>query len=168
MISLKPENLEIETVEEGAFKEGLKDGYCRVMQAHDGSCEVGFFQKNVPMGKYCMYKQDGTYLLPEGLYEGQGQCKSKIEIANYMMQTAVRRERTKPRGGAKAKFENDGTPADFFNNFGDGGDGIDGGDYGVGGDYGDGGDAGGDYGGGDGGGDGGGGCGGGGCGGGGE
>lgn len=72
MINLKSENLEIESVQEGSFKEGLKDGYCRVMQATDGSCEVGFFQKDVPMGKYCMYKQDGTYLLPEGLYEGNG------------------------------------------------------------------------------------------------
>ena len=54
------------------------------MHAKDGSCEVGFFVKNTPMGKYCMYKADGTYILPEGLYEGQGQMKSKIEIANYM------------------------------------------------------------------------------------
>ena len=85
MINTKPENLEIDTVIEGQFKEGLKDGYCRVMSARDGSCQVGFFAKNVPMGKYCMYNLDGTYILPEGLYEGEGQCKSKIEIANYMM-----------------------------------------------------------------------------------
>ena len=43
LINLKPSNLEIESVIEGAFKEGFKDGYCRVMHAHKGSCEVGFF-----------------------------------------------------------------------------------------------------------------------------
>ena len=112
LINLNSENLEIETVEEGSFKNGLKDGYCRVMQARDGSCEVGFFQKNIPMGKYCMYKSDGTYLLPEGLYEGQGQCKSKIEIANYMMQTAVRKERTKPRKDAAEDMEEE-SPTNF-------------------------------------------------------
>ena len=31
LINLRPDNLEIETVEEGSFKQGLKDGYCRVM-----------------------------------------------------------------------------------------------------------------------------------------
>ena len=59
------------------------------MQASDGSCEVGFFQKNVPMGKYCMYNADGTYRLHEGLYEGRGQCKSKIDIQNYLMQSSI-------------------------------------------------------------------------------
>lgn len=112
LINLKPENLEIETVEEGSFKKGFKDGYCRVMQARDGSCEVGFFQMNIPMGKYCMYKSDGTYLLQEGLYEGQGQCKSKIEIANYMMQTAVRKQRTNPRKDAIDDQEEE-SPSNF-------------------------------------------------------
>jgi len=91
MINSKVENLEIDHVTEGQFRDGLMDGYCRVMSARDGSCQVGFFQKGVPMGKYCMYNADGTYMLPEGLYEGHNQCKSKIEIANYLMQTAVRR-----------------------------------------------------------------------------
>lgn len=84
VINMNAKNLEIKTVEEGCFKDGMKDGYCRLIDANTGNCEVGFFQKNVPMGKYCMYKLDGTYVLPEGLYEGQGQCKTKIEIANYM------------------------------------------------------------------------------------
>ena len=38
MINTKPENLEIEMVTEGQFKDGLKDGYNRVMNARDGSC----------------------------------------------------------------------------------------------------------------------------------
>ena len=84
LINMDPTNLEIDMVEEGSYKNGLKDGYCRVMDARDGSCQVGFFLQGNPMGKYCMYKADGEYILPEGLYEGQGQCKSKIEIANYM------------------------------------------------------------------------------------
>ena len=89
MINFEAKNLEINQVEEGRFENGLKQGYCRVMYAKDGSCEVGFFNKNAPMGKYCMYKADGTYILPEGLYEGIGKCKSKIEIAHYMQQTST-------------------------------------------------------------------------------
>lgn len=63
LINMKPENLEIDDITEGQFKNGMKDGYCRVMHAKDGACEVGFFQKDAPMGKYCMYKADGTYIL---------------------------------------------------------------------------------------------------------
>lgn len=69
-LNMNPSSLEIKMVEEGGYKNGLKEGYCRVLYATDGKCEVGFFQKDVPMGKYCMYKLDGTYILPEGLYEG--------------------------------------------------------------------------------------------------
>lgn len=118
MINTKPENLEIAEVIEGQFKDGLKDGYCRVMSARDGSCQVGFFQKNVPMGKYCMYNLDGTYLLPEGLYEGEGQCKSKLDIANYLMMTAVRKQKTvegsEKKGGVRGFYVDDG---DKFDNF---------------------------------------------------
>ena len=54
---------EIDIVEEGEFLEGMRNGYCRVMNATDSSCEVGFFQHNTPMGKYCKYNVDGTYIL---------------------------------------------------------------------------------------------------------
>lgn len=54
-------NLELVSVEEGQFREGKKEGYCRIIHATDGSCEVGFFSKDLPMGKYCKYKLDGTY-----------------------------------------------------------------------------------------------------------
>jgi hypothetical protein len=87
-INMAPQSLEITMVEEGGYRNGMKDGYCRVLYADDGKCEVGFFQKNIPMGKYCMYKLDGSYILPEGLYEGQNSCKTKIEIANYMQKIA--------------------------------------------------------------------------------
>jgi len=30
------------------------------------------------MGKYCVYAADGTFDQPEGIYEGYGECKSKI------------------------------------------------------------------------------------------
>lgn len=41
------------------------------------------------MGKYCEYQINGTYAQPEGLYEGEGNCKTKIEIANYMQKIST-------------------------------------------------------------------------------
>ena len=46
------EKLELIEVAEGNFKKAKKDGFCRVISARDGSCEVGFFKDDVPHGKY--------------------------------------------------------------------------------------------------------------------
>lgn len=62
--------LEIKEIEEGCYENGAKHGYCRIISARDGSCEVGFFVNDEPKGKYAMYNLDGTYAKEEGLYEG--------------------------------------------------------------------------------------------------
>lgn len=51
MISMNPRNLSIVALEEGEFKNGKKDGYCRVLH-DDQSCETGFFKKDEPWGKF--------------------------------------------------------------------------------------------------------------------
>mmetsp|Transcript_6802 Transcript_6802/g.11453 ORF Transcript_6802/g.11453 Transcript_6802/m.11453 type:complete len:162 (-) Transcript_6802:112-597(-) len=73
---------ELISVEEGQFSEGLKSGYCRLISAIDGSCAAGFHIKGIPNGKWTMYKSNGEFALPQGLYEGSN-CTQKIEIANF-------------------------------------------------------------------------------------
>ena len=65
-----PENNEIESIVEGKFSKGLKDGYCRAISALNGSCAVGYHKEGLPFGKWTSYKSDGTFSQPEGLYEG--------------------------------------------------------------------------------------------------
>ena len=57
----RKEDLELELIEiaEGQFKKAKKDGYCRVISAKDGSCEVGFFKDDKPHGKYVKFAHDG-------------------------------------------------------------------------------------------------------------
>ena len=78
-----PENLELLSIEEGKYTTGKMNGYCRILDAEDGSCQVGFFNDNTPWGKYCKFAQDGSYELPEGLYEGKTNCCTKMTIANF-------------------------------------------------------------------------------------
>lgn len=90
VVTHQPEHLEIMELTEGEFKEGKLNGYGRRICARTGTCEVGFFQDGVPMGKYTQYAADGSFLLDEGIYEGYGPHglvrKAKIEIATYMAQ----------------------------------------------------------------------------------
>jgi len=65
-----PQYCEIESVEEGEFKAGLKNGYCRSMSAIDGSCAAGYHKDGIPHGKWTSYKSNGEFALPQGLYEG--------------------------------------------------------------------------------------------------
>jgi hypothetical protein len=51
MITMNPRNLTMTALEEGEFKNGKKDGYCRVIH-DDSSCETGFFKKDEPWGKF--------------------------------------------------------------------------------------------------------------------
>ena len=73
---------ELIAIEEGEFKQGLKNGYVRGISAQDGSCAVGFHVGGVPNGKWTMYKANGEFALPQGLYEGSS-CTQRIEIANF-------------------------------------------------------------------------------------
>jgi len=83
-LKMDPKDLEIREIEEGSYENGKKHGYTRILSAIDGKCEVGFFVNDEPKGKYAMYNLDGTYEKEEGLYEGSQNCKTKIQIANYM------------------------------------------------------------------------------------
>ena len=69
-VKMEPKDLEIKEIEEGSYENGKKHGYCRVISAIDGSCEVGFFVNDEPKGKYAVYNLDGTFAKEEGLYEG--------------------------------------------------------------------------------------------------
>ena len=64
---------------EGKYESGTKSGYCRYL--HEDKCEIGFFHKDKPKGKYCVYGEDGSYIKPEGLYEGEKIVK--LHISNY-------------------------------------------------------------------------------------
>jgi antitoxin component YwqK of YwqJK toxin-antitoxin module len=58
-------------MEEGEFSKGEKNGYCRIISAKTGSCQLGFYKNNEPHGKWTSYKPDGSLAEPEGLYEGE-------------------------------------------------------------------------------------------------
>jgi hypothetical protein len=48
-----PENNVIQQVVEGKFKEGMMDGYCRMIDASTNEeVHVGYFKEDLPMGKY--------------------------------------------------------------------------------------------------------------------
>lgn len=76
------ENNELESVFEGTFKEGLKEGYCRGISAINGSATAGFHKKGIPHGKWTAYKYNGEFSHPEGLYEGTT-CTKNIEIKTF-------------------------------------------------------------------------------------
>jgi len=69
--SLNKNNMAIEMVIEGQFKDGLKHGYCRLISCVDGSCALGHHYKGEQYGKWCYYKPDGDFMMPEGIYKGQ-------------------------------------------------------------------------------------------------
>ena len=89
VITSDPSKLDLVCVSEGSILLGKLDGYGRRMNANTGITEVGFFAQDVPTGKYCQYRADGTFELPEGLYEGYSndnkglKCVNRITIANY-------------------------------------------------------------------------------------
>ena len=76
------ESCEILGVEEGQYTHGMKNGYCRVISAYDGSAECGWFVNDEVKGKYCKYNREGTYDFPEGFYEGEN-CTQVMKLANY-------------------------------------------------------------------------------------
>ena len=39
---------------------GKKNGYCRVLDAVDGSCQVGFWRNDQPWGKFVKYNVYGN------------------------------------------------------------------------------------------------------------
>jgi hypothetical protein len=69
-LKLASQNCSIASMEEGEFTKGEKNGYCRVISAKTGACQLGFYKDNEPHGKWTSYKPDGSLAEPEGLYEG--------------------------------------------------------------------------------------------------
>lgn len=76
------ENNELESVFEGKFKNGLKDGYCRGISAINGSASAGFHKEGIPHGKWTAYKYNGEFSHPEGFYEGTT-CTKNIGIMSF-------------------------------------------------------------------------------------
>mmetsp|Transcript_13591 Transcript_13591/g.21239 ORF Transcript_13591/g.21239 Transcript_13591/m.21239 type:complete len:146 (-) Transcript_13591:11-448(-) len=80
------ENCTIEYVQEGRFRQGSMDGYCRMFDAReDGFAQVGYFREGVPMGKYQRFTLDGV-CEEEGIREGADLVK-QIEVRNYLTRT---------------------------------------------------------------------------------
>lgn len=57
LVKFKPENLELIEMTEGEFKNGDKDGYCRIINCEKDEqfCEAGFFVEDKPLGKYAKF-----------------------------------------------------------------------------------------------------------------
>jgi hypothetical protein len=56
-----PESCEIEAIQEGRFRQGAMEGYCRNFDAvEDGFVELGFFREGEAQGKYQSFRVDGT------------------------------------------------------------------------------------------------------------
>ena len=68
--SKDPKDIVVESMWEGHFKNGMKDGYVRGMSAVDGSCSAGIHNEDVVDGKFISFKADGSIAKPEGFYEG--------------------------------------------------------------------------------------------------
>ena len=70
-----PQDCAIEFVQEGQFKNGFMDGYCRIFDGvGDGMCEVGFFKEHKVQGKYMQFRVDGT-LVEYGVKDGDDLVK---------------------------------------------------------------------------------------------
>ena len=64
------EDLVLDSMHEGQFKQGAKNGYVRGMSAVDGSCSAGIHVENQIKGKFCSYKASGEMSKQEGFYVG--------------------------------------------------------------------------------------------------
>ena len=72
----------LESVYEGHFTQGLKDGYVRGISAVDGSCSAGMHTKDLVNGKFITFKPDGQPGKPEGFYDGI-KLRQEIVIQNF-------------------------------------------------------------------------------------
>lgn len=86
-------NLLFKSIVEGNFEKGLKNGYCRVIipdATKDARvCQVGFFQEDLPQGKYVSFKFDGSIDEKEGIYEN-GKLSHAIKLAQFKEQIQTR------------------------------------------------------------------------------
>jgi len=103
-----PKNLTVEYVQEGRFREGVMDGYCRMFDGRDaGKVELGYFKEGKPLGKYQSFSISGQQL-EEGIKEGDNLVKD-IVISSY--QTRVLKNdqpagHLSPQRSPSKKFKN--------------------------------------------------------------
>lgn len=73
--------LQLCSLEEGYFRNGVKSGYCRVMDAENGNVECGFFKNDQPCGKYVKFNKNGDEI-EEGIFKGHHKAKD-IAIESF-------------------------------------------------------------------------------------
>lgn len=56
---LQAQNCQLTYIIEGKFKNGMMDGYCRLVDCQDGEVHVGYFKDDMPQGKYVRFSLDG-------------------------------------------------------------------------------------------------------------
>jgi hypothetical protein len=73
--------LKVQSIEEGEFTAGKKNGYCRVIDGYENTVQFGMwkddvkegkfaeYQINIPDGKYQAYNIDETFEFKMGIYE---------------------------------------------------------------------------------------------------
>mmetsp|Transcript_16529 Transcript_16529/g.28087 ORF Transcript_16529/g.28087 Transcript_16529/m.28087 type:complete len:91 (-) Transcript_16529:21-293(-) len=74
--------LELLSVEEGCFKNGRKHGYCRIFDSNNGVVECGYFEEDVPCGKYVKWSNDEE-LQEEGIFESS-KLTQRVSIDNFV------------------------------------------------------------------------------------
>ena len=115
----KPEHQHLEYIQEGKFRNGLMNGYCRDMAIIDGEahCKLGFWKDGEPSGKYQKFDLEGNSL-QEGIMEGET-MKKEIKIQNFLTQSVkqgVKANYYKGVTGGLSSFE-----ANAMGTFGTGG-----------------------------------------------
>ena len=115
----KPEHQHLEYIQEGKFRNGLMNGYCRDMSIIDGEahCKLGFWKDGEPSGKYQKFDLEGNSL-QEGIMEGET-MKKEIKIQNFLTQSVkqgVKANYYKGVSGGLSSFE-----ANAMGTFGTGG-----------------------------------------------
>lgn len=79
-----PLDCSVELIQEGKFRHGLMDGYCRSFDGVDeGMVEIGFFKEGRPLGKYQQFEIRSGNLVAQGIKDGDDLIK-QVEIADFM------------------------------------------------------------------------------------
>jgi len=65
------ESNQLLSIEEGFFRNGMKNGYCRVVDLTADTVECGFFRNNSPYGKYVKWNKSDE-VVEEGIFRGRG------------------------------------------------------------------------------------------------
>ena len=80
------ERRELVFIEEGFFKNGMKNGYCRVINVEKKTVECGFFRDNLPSGKFTKWKGEDE-LVEEGIYRGISLTRKSVDNFVYNIES---------------------------------------------------------------------------------